>query len=1033
MADDDAERTDPQPVVTALSVAVRGASSGLAPGQVVGRYQIVRLLGAGGMGEVYLATDDPLKREVAIKIVRSGAFGADRDHIARDHLLREAQAMAKVAHPNVVVVFDAGLVDGQVYVAMEHVAGTTLRGWIEGHARSSQQILRMYIAAGRGLAALHAAEIVHRDIKPDNILVGVDGRPRVGDFGLAVPEPERARGDDAELTRYSGIHGGTPRYMAPEQHDASAIDARSDQYSFSVALWEALAGAAPFPSTNLAALLEQKRAGIPSETAAFRNLPSGIRSALRRGLAMRPDDRWPSMDALLAALERPAIRRNRVVAATAIIGLGCAVGGAGILVYRSAHPDATPCGDLERALDGTWDPTVAGAMKTRFAASTRANANAAYERAFTGLEAYTSSWVAMRRDACLATAVRKEQPEAARDLRMACLDRRADELRALTSVFATSVDDTTIDRAVSAVNDLRPVSTCASATTLAEVPVPTAAQVPVVAALRARVDAIKAQTRAGHYKMAIADARSVTADAVKSGFAPLEAEALEALGGLEAILHEVAPAEQHFHEALAAAALAHDDTTISTVWRGLIASANERARYDEASERFDFALAAMARAGNPPLALSKLLLAGGEMKVKKGKYAEAIELNDRALALQRQGKASALDRASALDARGTALRSADRMPEALAAFQEALALWESALGPDHPSVAGVLQNLGNAERILGHLDRGERDLRRALELNEKIYGTDHVNVARVANLLCELLAQAEKVDDAVPLCERALAIKLKASGPDSREIVGPMVNLANIANNRGDYATERTYRERVFAIHTKVLDADHPTLGIDNAELGDLALAQGNVDAAKKRFDAALAIFIKVNDPIQIASMTGKLAEVALAQHHLGPALEGARAALAGHEKTSPDDPITLSGDHTLIGLVLEDQHDYAAARRELEAAVSILEPVVPANSISLTPALTALGHVLIADHKGTDAMAPLRRVTDILGPLSYGRIEYAIAGLLLAEATWSAGDHLRALDLARTSLALLAKAQTTAEVTEARTRGMAWLAAHAR
>jgi tetratricopeptide (TPR) repeat protein len=1041
-------RTDPRPVVTVkVDGALRGGSGALKIDQQVGKYRVVRLLGAGGMGEVYLATDDPLKRDVAIKVMRPGVFGPDHEHVARDRLLHEAQAMARLAHPNVVVVFDAGLVDDQVYVAMEYVAGTTARGWLEAEPRTAKQILAMYIAAGRGLSALHAAKLVHRDVKPDNVLVGEDGRPRIGDFGLAAPgdaarddpapgDPAPEREPPTAFTTYSRVHGGTPRYMAPEQHEQKPVDARGDQFSFCVALWEALAGEAPFPSTDYAELRTQVLAGTPIDSPGARPIASWIRAALLRGIALRPEDRWPSMDALLETLERdPAARRKRVVAVVAAVGLAGAIGVGGIVLYSGTREAAAPapCGDLEHGLAGAWDPAVSSAIHARFAASKRANAEAAFERVDAGLAKYANAWVEMRRDTCLATAVRKEQTEAARDLRMQCLDRRADELRALTSVFATTADATTVDRAVLAVNDLRPLASCANAKSLSEIPPPTATQAPSIAPLRARLDSVIARQRGGQYKSAVDDARAVAADATKLGYAPLEAEALATLGALESALHETAAAEQHFHDALAAAATAHDDAIAATVWRGLVSSANELAHYDEALERFGFAAAAASRAGNPPLVVAKLQQVGAEAKVKKAMYAEAIAMTDRALELLAQAKAGELDRASVLNTRGVALRYLSRDKESLAAFREALGIWEKALGPEHPNVAGVLLNVGNEEREAGQFAEAERDLRRSLALNEKIFGPDHVSVGRVANSLCETLAQIPKVDDAMPFCERALAIKTKASGPDSVEVVSALTNLGNIAEVRDDVVAARRYRERVVAIHEKALGPNHPSVAHDLQDVGDIALAEGKVDEAMHLYERAQTIFASRKDQAsRAAGVKGKIAQAHLALHHIDAALAGARAALAGDIAATPDDKYTIGNDHTLIGLVLEEKRDLRGARAELEQAVALVETAMGPDTPALSHALTAVGRIALAEHSAPDAIPPLERVLKVLGDVKFGQVELAIAQGLLAEALWDANrDRVRAIKLARTAKTTLDRAPSTPEFTAARARVTKWLAAH--
>src|SRR5580692_2461113 len=297
-------------VVAALAAGSRtatvppfaGIDPMLAAGAIVdGRYEVRRELGRGGMGVVYLAHDRKLGRDVALKLHRAGSGGG-----TIDRLEREAMAMARLAHPNVVAVYEVASVDDRMYVAMEYVRGQTLRGWL-ATARSWREIVAMVGTAGRGLAAAHAAGLVHRAFKPENVLVGDDGRPRVGDFGLARSDRARVAVDPTQLatadTDTRGI-SGTPAYMAPEQLCGDPVDARCDQFAFAVVAWECLYGERPFRGATLAALLEAiERQHLPASS---RRVPEAVRGVIARGLATAPEDRFADMPALLAALDRAA-------------------------------------------------------------------------------------------------------------------------------------------------------------------------------------------------------------------------------------------------------------------------------------------------------------------------------------------------------------------------------------------------------------------------------------------------------------------------------------------------------------------------------------------------------------------------------------------------------------------------------------------------------------------------------------------------------------------------------------------------------
>ncbi|HEY0135567.1 MAG TPA: diguanylate cyclase [Nannocystis sp.] len=288
--------------------------SDLAVGATIGRYVIRERLGQGAMGVVYLANDPDLGREVALKMLKSSGLRDER--VARVRLLREAQSLARISQHNVVGVHDVGISDGTVFIAMELVHGVTLTQWLKHQPRRWSEIIDIFVSIGTGLAAAHQAGIVHRDFKPENVLVGHDDLPKVTDFGLAhaaeaateaPPEapPATAPLDALEVSlTATGMLVGTPAYMSPEQFLRHPTDARSDQFSFCVALWEALYGRHPFQNDTLAALAVSVTTGDIATPTDTRGVPQWVQDCVLRGLSVAPGDRWPTMLALLAALER---------------------------------------------------------------------------------------------------------------------------------------------------------------------------------------------------------------------------------------------------------------------------------------------------------------------------------------------------------------------------------------------------------------------------------------------------------------------------------------------------------------------------------------------------------------------------------------------------------------------------------------------------------------------------------------------------------------------------------------------------------
>jgi serine/threonine protein kinase len=301
----------------------------LEAGTEVSRYVIGGLIGVGAAGVVYGAQDPQLRRKIALKLMRPDHSHGPRVEAQKARLLREARAMARLSHPNVVTVFDVGTYEDQIFIVMELVEGETLDRWLVAEKRTWQHIVRTFTEAGRGLAAAHAVQIVHRDFKPSNVLVGSDGRVLVTDFGLAHPmdvgeadTPSTIASADASpaspvahpnaplaswTATEAGGMAGTPIFMAPEQFLRRRPAARTDQFSFCVALYMALYGHHPFAEDRpedrtLAKLAQDVVRGRLHPPPAGADVPHYLFQALSSGLAVDPDRRFASMQELLAAL-----------------------------------------------------------------------------------------------------------------------------------------------------------------------------------------------------------------------------------------------------------------------------------------------------------------------------------------------------------------------------------------------------------------------------------------------------------------------------------------------------------------------------------------------------------------------------------------------------------------------------------------------------------------------------------------------------------------------------------------------------------
>ena len=508
----------------------------------IGRFTLLERVGAGGMGEVYAAYDEQLDRKVALKLVRPN-YRRDSD-TASKRLLREARTLAQLSHPNVVQIYEAGVFEGRVFLAMEFIRGTTLRAWLKDEEASSgsqrwRSILDKFLAAGHGLQAAHAAGLTHRDFKPDNVLVGEDGRVCVADFGLARWEvdSEPAQGpddDDDDDDGESSIHGegnepeqkpkspakltrtgallGTPHYMSPEQMRGQPVDGRSDQFSFCVALYEALYGKKPFSAASLAELRDAITSGEFSDPPRSGGVPARIGKIIRRGLQVEPGDRHADMRELLDALSRVAGRgrRRRVAAAVAAGAVVVSVA----IAWGVASSTGDPCAAAGGEIASLWNAGVAGQMSARFTLHGGSTASVIWPRVRARIERYAGELTGERRAICRASHVRHDQPEELAVLRTLCVDRRQRHFAA-TLAHLAEADRQTVERSVQILAELPSIAGCrdGEALKLGLRPPEDPELAARVAAARDRLAESNVQLLSGHpgEARAIADAQSQNA------------------------------------------------------------------------------------------------------------------------------------------------------------------------------------------------------------------------------------------------------------------------------------------------------------------------------------------------------------------------------------------------------------------------------------------------------------------------------------------------------------------------------------------
>jgi tetratricopeptide (TPR) repeat protein/predicted Ser/Thr protein kinase len=500
----------------------------------IGRYQILEPIAGGGMGFVYAAYDPELDRRVALKVLHPERR---HDEYAHERLVKEARALARLDHPNVVTVHDVLTDDGEIVIVMELVAGQTLASWAVAAPRSWRDVVSAYRQAGAGLAAAHSLDIIHRDFKPSNAIIGADGRVRVLDFGLARfvsdgPESTRPGAgprQHATLATASGVILGTLGYAAPEQLAGEPVTAASDQFSFCVALHLAIEGVAPFGGTTVDELISRIRGDAPALASDGRYVPKWLRAVLRRGLTADPAHRYPSMTALLSELGRPrGWKRWRWPAVAALLVVASVVATAELRDSAGALPD---CDGGVRDAAAVWGPQHRLLLGTKLAGLGTPYAHEVEVRVLAELDTRTRQWRAVHRAACLDHRHGTES-SALLDRKMLCLRERLDDVAAAVTVLDRLGGGDGLTRAVDIVAGIPAARMCAdSARLLAEV------DPPATPALRARVAAVRGQlstgaalSRAGRAERAVAAIHAASIEAEGTRYPPVIAEAKLAYG-----------------------------------------------------------------------------------------------------------------------------------------------------------------------------------------------------------------------------------------------------------------------------------------------------------------------------------------------------------------------------------------------------------------------------------------------------------------------------------------------------------------------
>lgn len=809
----------------------------------IGRFVVIDRLGEGGMGTVFRAYDPDLDRPVAVKLLKK-VVADDPDREAR--LVREAKALAKLNHPNVVAVYDVGRVAERIFVAMEYIEGEELGAWAKSlpSAGSTRHALAVpvLVQAGTGLVAAHEAGLIHRDFKPSNVLMGKDGRARVVDFGLAraqgeVIPLEMASFDSLESSvtpavTETGAVVGTPAYMAPEQWDRAGVTAAADQYAFCLTAWEVLFGRRPW-DTPLPGSVDEIEA--PSDRGPrARHL---VR-VLSRGLARDPAARFEGMDALLGALQydpRSARRRWFLggvgAAAVAVFAVGYAV--------EREHR----CDDVRPLLADAQAQSISDA----FVATGDPDGRDAFDRAWSALEGYGDRWTDLAQRTCAAARVEGTLSEDSYALTQRCLDDRGRRAEALLEALAQA-DRAVVRRSLHAVQSLPDLEACLDPDHVrAEAPLPEEGSLRE-AVLEART--VLARASAHWATGGLDEARALLEGLIEheavAGYLPLKAEVHVWRGRLAEAQNDGEVALESLQLAYWTGLEHRHDHAAARAARSLASHFIERNQLDAAQRWIESAEALTGRADagdddRSSMFETKAQLArrGGDPKGAEGLLREAMALVEgsplRHAELERNLALIFLEQA--------------RFDEGRAKLEEVRDALQSALGPEHHEVASVLHNLGGVYSELGRPVDAAAAARRGMEIRQRTYGPQHPSVASSAYMLGNIAYRSGDLATAKSQYTEALRIA-EASRPPGDPLIGRSQGaLAAVLVDLGEHDAAQRIYATLLATRKELLGDENPKTARTHRDVGRVLIEMGRPADALEHLRAADVVFTKVRGP----------------------------------------------------------------------------------------------------------------------------------------------------------------------------------------
>ena len=919
----------------------------------LGRFVVLDEIGKGGMGTVLKAYDEQLDRAIAIKLLHR-----DVAEHASDRLRREAQALAKLSHPNVIQVHEVGEAEGQTFITMELVKGKTLREWMEEKPRDWRECVRVYLQAGRGLAAAHEAGLVHRDFKPDNAIIGKKGQIRVLDFGLARQtrgaEHIEDRPNDldtgtlvlATSLTHTGAMIGTPGYMPAEQWQGKTADARSDQFSYCVALYEALYCERPFEGTTMHALMMSVVEGQIRLAPRGQAVPSKLRQVLLRGLAVDPERRWPSMNALLTELQRMVAPRS-----PRWIGLGLIAGlvatGLGVANYASVQ---FRCEGASKLLKEVWDDERKQKIEAAFLSTDLPYSLDAWAWVEPDLDDYADKWSAQYEEACEATSIRHEQSEEVMDMRMACLDRALLDFDAVIKALEQA-DIETVGRVSNLVGVLQDPSHCGSIRSISE-----GVKTPMSPQERRAWKAMSSaelQLKSGRAELALSILYSASLSSNGESLAHIRSMSIK--GDILRSLGRFEESEAVLRQAL------------------LIAS--KRQQWD-----------ALRR-----IALQLIYVVGSQ----KERAREGLRYREIAEGLS-VGKP--LEEAEVHYTAGVVLYTSGSYKAASTEFQQGLALLEDAAESDHINISRVQKNLSLA--LLGHGDyaRAEVECRLAIARLGNERNLDNPYMFDLWKALILVLIHRGRYQEAEVKNRWVLRRLMLTPGVDDQSFADFKILLSITLYSQGKYDEARAELEYVLSSFEQNLSMEKGRMRSHKVRMllyrQNLALilrAQGHYEQSQSEHEQALAVAREVwgaGHP-SVALLQSNLAVVFREQGKYGEAETQLRDALEVIEGALGSDSPYAGRIRSQLAVVLSREGRYVEAEAEQRHALGVLgelleldHPHIADSQSNLATTLLKRGAVEEARHFAEQAWS-LRQRADIPAE------QRAETAFVLARALW--------------------------------------------